>query len=194
MAIAIGLGVMAVLSPWWSLSGQSLFEGAETDNLYPLDYEVELYLVQPSAVETTSFEDWVVVEEIHQMRDSLDATFLLLLITVVLLAIGYILVLGDLLLSNSRKYRRRALTKNIAFGGLIVLILGVVVSIAGIFVTCGLFAGLAGSGTISGVKVPGSEAYVDVLSTYGFGYGFYFALISIGFAFVGYWMHSPTRK
>jgi hypothetical protein len=194
MAISIALGITAILSPWWSLFGWSLFEEAETGNLYPLTHEAEVYLVPPTAIELTSFGDWVAGEEIHQLLDSMDVTFLLLLVTLVLLIIGYILVFGGLLLSTREKHRWRALTKNIAFLGPITLILGFIVSIVGIFATTGIFAGIVGSGIISGVEVPGTDVNIDVLSTYGFSYGFYLALISIGFAFAGYLVYNSKRK
>jgi hypothetical protein len=160
--LGISFVIVAVVSPWWMLSGSSV--QVQTSSV--------MYLTPPQLV-TTTITSMVIAGELASLPPLfIDVIMLLPLLT----AIACILVFSHKFLERFQKNKASTL---VLLGGVIILICTLLIFVYGMneLASVGV-GGFIGDGTLD-IGIPGEDTSVSMVCSWGPSTGFYLYLVSI---------------
>ena len=177
---AILLIMLAIVSPWWAVHGESYDPCIETST--------KLYLM-PTKMVTITSNDNATVGELTPLDENLKKEINILFITVaveflfvmdllpMLMFIGFIFIIASIIL---KRYSKNRLSLVVFFFAILTFIGSIVVFSYSMSELANQTVGsFIGEGNID-VIIPGEEMYEKVSSSWGPGTGFYLLMCSIG--------------
>jgi len=171
--LVIGITIIALFSPWWSINGSSNNQSETSTNLF----------LMPTKMVTISSNENVSAGEIASLNETF--TFVIDLLPIIIV-IGFLCIVTSMLLD---KYNKKRFS-------LIVFVLALIIFIGSILTfsyaiseftntTVGSFYG---EGFLD-IAIPGEKMYVTMPCSWGPGIGFYLLFISIAVLIVNFLLY-----
>jgi len=159
--IALGLLIIAIASPWWSLAGDSGTASTSTQTL-----------LVPSSIVTMSSEGNLMGGEISEIPEEL--TMVLQLLSLLIIGASICLPLTILLEKKSQKIS----TIVLLVGGILVMIVVLLFFVAMSQVTEVGVGSFMGNGNLE-ISLPGTAGNAEIMCNWGPGIGFYLGVVAL---------------
>jgi hypothetical protein len=160
--LAIAVIFIALVMPWWELSGSS--------NSPPVERSTKAFLVPQTMVTKTTFGNSV---EAELANVPVEFTTFVFAVMIVVIATGFLIFYSVLV----KKYRKTSISLAIISMILLIAIIGVFTYAFSQLTNVGLES-LQGSGTLN-VLIPGTNNYVDIPASWGLSVGVYLSILAI---------------